>query len=221
MPRRWLLNQLRYLLGLSACLFIPAGALNWQGGWRMLALHLGLIAAQALLLSPDLLAERATSQQGAKAWDIPLSNWALLYLPLIGCTLAGLQFRSGWPLQLPAALIWPALTLWIVGAALILWAMRSNPYFAPLLRIQRERGQRPVDQGPYALIRHPGYLGALLCQVSAPALMGSLWACLPAFVAAFLIILRTHREDWTLRGELPGYWDYAERVRWRLVPGLW
>jgi protein-S-isoprenylcysteine O-methyltransferase Ste14 len=96
-----------------------------------------------------------------------------------------------------------------------------NKFFEPGVRIQVERGHRVVDTGPYAVVRHPGYVGAcLLCAGTALAL-GSLWALVPAGLCASILILRTHWEDQTLQGELMGYRDYARRVRFRLIPRLW
>jgi protein-S-isoprenylcysteine O-methyltransferase Ste14 len=89
------------------------------------------------------------------------------------------------------------------------------------VRIQTERGHRVIDRGPYAWVRHPGYVGFAGWILSAPLLLGSAWAWAPAGLALAGLVIRTALEDRTLQAELPGYRDYAARVRFRLVPGLW
>jgi protein-S-isoprenylcysteine O-methyltransferase Ste14 len=89
------------------------------------------------------------------------------------------------------------------------------------VRIQTDRGHTVCDTGPYRFVRHPGYVGLILQAVGVPILLGSFWALIPGVAAAVLISIRTSFEDRTLRAELPGYVDYVQRVRWRLIPGIW
>jgi len=89
------------------------------------------------------------------------------------------------------------------------------------VRIQKERGHKVVDSGPYRLVRHPGNMGNLILNVAAPLMLASHWAWIPAGVSIVLTVLRTALEDRTLRTELEGYEEYASRVPNRLVPGLW
>lgn len=101
------------------------------------------------------------------------------------------------------------------------WAQAVNRFFEPGVRLQRERGQYVVTSGPYAAVRHPGYAGALMTFAGLALALGSWWALVPAAVAGALLILRTALEDALLRERLEGYADYARRVRFRLVPGVW
>jgi protein-S-isoprenylcysteine O-methyltransferase Ste14 len=134
---------------------------------------------------------------------------------------AGLDKRFGWTADFG--------TLGQIGGALLLvmsgaisgWAMISNAYFSTAVRIQSERGHTVCRRGPYAYIRHPGYLGFILQSLAVPTMLGSAWALVPGSVAALLMVLRTFLEDRTLRAELAGYPDYAAQVRYRLVPGIW
>ena len=103
----------------------------------------------------------------------------------------------------------------------VLWAMASNPFFAATVRIQSERGQEVVSAGPYRLVRHPGYLGALVYNLAIPLVLGSLWTFIPALFTIALLVVRTALEDRTLQAELPGYAAYTAAVRRRLIPGLW
>ena len=109
----------------------------------------------------------------------------------------------------------------IAGFAVTTWAQAVNPFFEPGVRLQRERGQRVVKSGPYAIVRHPGYFGALLIFAGLALALGSWWALVPAAWASAILVFRTRREDTLLRAALDGYADYARRIRFRLVPGLW
>jgi protein-S-isoprenylcysteine O-methyltransferase Ste14 len=107
------------------------------------------------------------------------------------------------------------------GHALLVWSMVANAYFSLIVRIQADRSHQVVSSGPYRFVRHPGYLGSILFFLSTSLLLGSWWALIPGAAAALLIVIRTALEDRTLHAELPGYADYVERVRYRLLPGIW
>ncbi|HEY6073427.1 MAG TPA: isoprenylcysteine carboxylmethyltransferase family protein, partial [Anaerolineales bacterium] len=104
---------------------------------------------------------------------------------------------------------------------LLVWAMVSNAFFVATVRIQTDRQQTVSSGGPYRYVRHPGYLGALLLHLGVPFMLNSLWALIPAILIALVLIVRTAMEDQTLHAELPGYKEYAQRVRYRLLPGVW
>jgi protein-S-isoprenylcysteine O-methyltransferase Ste14 len=103
----------------------------------------------------------------------------------------------------------------------VTWAEAVNKFFEVTVRIQTDRGQKVIDTGPYAIVRHPGYVGGILFCVGTALCLGSVWALIPAGLASFLLVLRTRWEDQTLQAELPGYQEYTERVRYRLLPGVW
>jgi len=109
----------------------------------------------------------------------------------------------------------------VAGYALGSYALIENAYFSGVVRIQADRGQHVVSSGPYRWLRHPGYAGTLLAYLATPFLLDSAWALLPALFLAAVLILRTRLEDQTLQAELDGYRDYAQRVRYRLLPGVW
>ncbi len=133
----------------------------------------------------------------------------------------GLDYR--WQASGPVApwLKWTALVLLIAGYAFSLWALIANRFFSTVVRIQRERGHTVVSSGPYRFVRHPGYAGGLLYYLMTPLLLGTLWGFVPVTLEIGLVVLRTALEDRTLQAELPGYADYARRVRYRLIPGVW
>jgi protein-S-isoprenylcysteine O-methyltransferase Ste14 len=89
------------------------------------------------------------------------------------------------------------------------------------VRIQEERGQQVIDSGPYAWVRHPMYLGIIVLMLSIPLILGSLWALIPGGLIGALFTVRTALEDRTLQQELPGYPEYARRIRYRLLPWIW
>jgi protein-S-isoprenylcysteine O-methyltransferase Ste14 len=95
------------------------------------------------------------------------------------------------------------------------------PYFSAIVRIQTDRGHRVITGGPYRIVRHPGYVGAILFTLATPVMLGSAWALLPAAIAAVLYIVRTKKEDDTLQAELPGYLTFTKETRFRLLPGIW
>ncbi len=99
--------------------------------------------------------------------------------------------------------------------------MGVNPFFEKTVRIQTERGHHVIDSGPYRYVRHPGYVGLFGWSLSAPLLLGSWWAFIPATLSVFALVIRTALEDQTLRDELAGYEEYVSRVHYRLIPGIW
>jgi len=103
----------------------------------------------------------------------------------------------------------------------VVWAMGANAFFSPLVRIQTERGHKVADTGPYKFIRHPGYIGAMIFSLGIPLMLGSWWAVIPGLVSMILYFIRTALEDKTLQDELPGYLDYTQCVKYRLIPGVW
>ena len=114
-----------------------------------------------------------------------------------------------------------ALLAFALGLAFAVWAMLANKFFTKFVKIQTDRKHTVITNGPYAYVRHPGYAGSTLAFISLPVALGSLLALLPAFAGLSLWIVRTYLEDRTLHKELDGYSQYASRVRWRLIPGIW
>jgi protein-S-isoprenylcysteine O-methyltransferase Ste14 len=206
----------------GALLFWPAGRLDWTLAWVYLALLLVWVAVNWVLLSrrnPELIARRIRMGDGTKTWD---KVWSGLNTPLMLAiwVVAGLDARDGASSLDPG--VWPlGLLPFVAGSALLTWSMVVNPFFEKTVRIQTERGHRVIDTGPYAWVRHPGYLGFAGWLLGTPLLLASAWAFLPVAASLVSLVVRTALEDRTLRAELPGYAEYAARVRFRLIPGLW
>jgi protein-S-isoprenylcysteine O-methyltransferase Ste14 len=134
---------------------------------------------------------------------------------------AGLDALFDWSptFSLPIKIL--ALVIILAGYALGSYALIENRFFSGMVRIQTERGHRVVSSGPYRWMRHPGYAGAILTYLATPFFLDSPWAFLPAVFLTIVLVIRTRLEDLALQAELEGYRDYASRVRYRLLPGVW
>jgi protein-S-isoprenylcysteine O-methyltransferase Ste14 len=214
-----------WLVGLALLLFVSAGTLHWPGAWVYLA-EIGVVGtAVGIWLAnydPGLFAERMagifTSTQ--RAWDRALM---MVFTALWIASLVLSAFDA-------ARFQWSHVPVWlqVVGALLIALAyyvfyltFRENSYAAPIVAIQSERGHRVVSSGPYAVVRHPMYAGALPFFIGTPLLLGSWWGLAATPLLLGLLVMRAVKEERTLVDELPGYRDYATRVRYRLVPHIW
>jgi protein-S-isoprenylcysteine O-methyltransferase Ste14 len=211
------------LLVLIGLLFVPAGSISWARGWLFIlavVTFLGVAALYLWRINPEIFAARSRIHPATKRWDRILLGFlfpAMLAIVPVGA-LDDARFHwsrmSWWFVGLGYLLL-------ITGTAITTWAQAVNRFFEPGVRIQTERGHHVVDTGPYAIIRHPGYFAACLLFAGIALALGSWWALIPAAFAALLIIIRTEWEDRTLRAELAGYAAYAQRVRSRLIPGVW
>jgi protein-S-isoprenylcysteine O-methyltransferase Ste14 len=198
---------------------------NWWEAWMYALVGiLGFAVSRALAARrhPDLIAERArfTDHADAKAWDkylSPLVGMGGGLIPLV----AGLDGRFSWSPEFNPVVKTLALALLLGGYVLGSAALIENRFFSGMVRIQTERGHHVVSSGPYRWMRHPGYAGALLSFLGTPVFLDSLWAFLPVGLLAIVLFIRTALEDQTLQDELEGYREYASRVRYRLIPGIW
>jgi len=221
--RRWALRESMGVLMVGVMLFWAAGRLDWGMGWALLGILVAWVGGTALAVIPrypELLAERLKPKAGGKRWDtIILSVVGLL--DMARYIVAGLDVRFGWTtgIGLPAQIVLAVIVA--AGHALFVWAIGSNAFFASTVRIQSDRGQVVANGGPYAFVRHPAYLGSILIQLTAPLMLGSLPALIPGVLSAVVFIVRTALEDRTLQAELAGYREYAQKVRYRLLPGIW
>ena len=209
---------------MGVALFWSAGRLDWWQAWASLAVMAFWTAATAIIVlryRPDLLAERLARRTGDKSWDAAIVS-LLGLVTLVRYILAGLDQRYGWTGGLPVAVQLVALALCVLGYdVLFVRATAANPFFSRIVRIQSERGHAVVTGGPYRYVRHPAYAGAILYELAVSFLLASWPALIASGVSAALLILRTALEDRTLQAELAGYADYARRVRYRLLPGIW
>jgi protein-S-isoprenylcysteine O-methyltransferase Ste14 len=203
----------------AVALFGSAGTLAIPGFWIYLAIFAAVLAASFAWLDPGLLRERM--RPGGKKPPPALKLFTgVLFLHWI---VAGLdRGRFHWSDDIPAWLRGVGLIGLAGGYALCLWAMRENRFFSSVIRIQSDRGQYVVTAGPYAVIRHPGYAAGILIIAASGIALGS-WLAEALLVLTTLpfLLYRAITEDRILKVELEGYRDYAARVRWRLLPGIW
>ena len=209
-----------------AVLFLAAGRLNWWEAWAYVGQALFVLIFSRLVMilkNPDTALERAEAAQkeNVKSWDKILMPLTAVYLPLVSWVVAGLDERFSWSPDLPDYIQIIALAVIFLGSMFGTWAMLANRFFSSHVRIQTDRGHNVVSSGPYRILRHPGYAGAVLSWVATPVFFSSIWVVIPAVFAIVAGILRTSLEDQTLQEELPGYKEYASKVRYRLVPGIW
>jgi protein-S-isoprenylcysteine O-methyltransferase Ste14 len=203
----------------TAALFVSAGTFALSTYWVYLGIFAAVFVASFLMLDPDLARERM--RPGGQSAPLGLKLFsAVLFAHWI---IAGLDHgRFHWSDNVPPWLQWLALALVAAAYALCLWAMRVNRFFSSVVRIQSDRGHVLITGGPYAFIRHPGYLAGIVIIVASGLALDS-W-----FAAALLVVLsvpflmyRAVTEDRILMAQLPGYSGYAARVRWRIIPGVW
>jgi protein-S-isoprenylcysteine O-methyltransferase Ste14 len=172
------------------------------------------------LVNPEVLVARIRFHRGTKLWDGILLCFllpAVYAVFVVGAMDAG---RFHWS-AVPWWVCGIGYVLFLIGVGIFTWAEAVNKFFEVTVRIQADRGHKVIDTGPYAIVRHPGYVGAMLFLVGAALGFASLWALIPAGLASILLLLRTRWEDRTLQAELPGYKEYAQRIRYRLIPGVW
>ncbi|WP_028745806.1 methyltransferase family protein [Rhizobium mesoamericanum] len=208
-----------FVVAMAAALFATAGTIAVPGFWAYLAIFAVVMIISFAALDPDLLRERM--RPGGKKPPLSLRVFSLvLFMHWI---VAGLdRGRFHWSDNVPDWLQGVSLFTVAAGYALALWAMRVNRFFSSVIRIQADRGQHVVSTGPYAFVRHPGYTaGFLIIAASGPALGSWLAAALVVLFSLPFLLYRTIMEDRIPRAELAGYSDYAARVRWRLLPGIW
>lgn len=204
---------------------IISGRWNWWEAWVYAGINIiGFIISRFLAgrKHPDLLAERGKylDHQNPEKWDKLLSPLLGLGGGLIPIA-AGLDMLFGPSASFDPVIKMFALVVMVGGYVLGSYALIANRFFSGMVRIQSERGHHVVTAGPYSWVRHPGYAGALLSYLAVPFLLDSWWTLIPVMMAFVIIFVRTSLEDRALQEKLEGYWEYAQKVRYRLIPGVW
>jgi protein-S-isoprenylcysteine O-methyltransferase Ste14 len=219
MPVSAYIQAALFVLLNAVALFAAAGTVEIFGFWVYVAIFAGMMAASFAFLDPGLLRERM--RPGGQRPPLALQLATLVLV--VHWVVAGLdRGRFHWSDSVPAWLRAASLIALAAGYGLAFWAMRVNRFFSSVVRIQSDRGQHVITTGPYRWIRHPGYLAGIVIIVASGIALGS-WlatAILVVFGLPFLL-RRAITEDRVLQAELPGYRDYAAKVRWRVLPGIW
>jgi len=200
-----------------------AGRVTWWQGWALLltvVIYVSILVWRLSRLNPDLVRERNRPADKAEAWDrVVMGIYSVvLAVLLIVSALDGGRYR--WS-AVPLGVQMMGWILLVVSGVMVWHVMMTNAYLSSWARLQEDRGQVVIQEGAYRRIRHPMYLGIIAGYLGIPLLLSSWWAMIPSVVIAGLFVYRTYREDQMLIGGLAGYAEYAERVRYRLLPGIW
>jgi protein-S-isoprenylcysteine O-methyltransferase Ste14 len=210
---------------MAAIIFVAAGTMNYAGGWlylgEMVALSV-VFGAYGVRVDPGLLRERLKPPIQK---DQPLAD-KLVLIPLLLLVFGGMGFMAAdaarwrWSMM-PPSVQWAGCGLLLAAFLFMYWTMRTNSFAAPVVKIQKDRGQEVITTGPYAIVRHPMYFGALFYLAGTSLVLGSWWGLATIPFLAFFLGIRIGVEEQTLRAGLDGYDAYARRVRWRLLPFIW
>jgi protein-S-isoprenylcysteine O-methyltransferase Ste14 len=223
--KRLMVQTTLWLAAMGAILFLAAGDWFWLQGWVFLG-EIGLcsfaVSLWLLRHDPALLEARLSAplQRDQMPWD-RIFMLAIVVVFISWTALTGLDARRfGWS-HVP---LWAQVlgaVLIALGMAMIWQTFRFNTFAAPQVRIQAARAHRVITEGPYRIVRHPMYAGAMIYLLGTPLLLGSWWgvAAVPLLIVG--LAPRAVGEERMLRRELSGYDEYAERVRFRLIPGIW
>jgi len=217
---RLVLKSISVLAFFIVLTFITAGRLDYWQGWAFNGLNVFFILISYIVLRDrkDLIKERLKPGKGMKKWDkfYYLVSTPLFFVMFITSVLDAGRFY--WSPTVPFIVIIFGCVVYSIGQILLLWAKKANRFFSSVVRIQADRDQTVCRDGPYRLIRHPGYFSGLIFTLVTPFLLGSYWGLIPAILIMILVLIRTYLEDKTLHEELAGYDDYARKVPFRLIP---
>ncbi len=208
----------------TAVLFGSAGHWVWIRGWICLVIYLGGVSTAAAIgkrYNPTLPEARAKLvRSDTKHFDKVI---LAIYYPLtyVQIAIAGLDAKRFHWTHMPFAFVYVGGALFIVAMVFVGSVMATNRFAEATVRIQTDRGHTVCDSGPYRFVRHPMYVGAILMYISTPLILGSLWALAVGAAIIAVLVCRTALEDRTLRRELSGYAEFANRTRYRLMPGVW
>jgi protein-S-isoprenylcysteine O-methyltransferase Ste14 len=209
---------------LGALMFWAAGTTDWFWGWVFNVVHVLAWLMMTVVLvfaNPELLNARGRRRADAKQWDmIILTIYGIDWIAML--LVGGLDYRYGWTGPVAAHWLIVGNVLILLGFALTTWAMAVNRNFEVAVRIQEDRGHHVISSGPYRVVRHPGYTGVILAfYFGMPLALGSWAAFAVGLVGLVTMVVRTSLEDRTLQAELPGYVEFAQCTRYRLIPGVW
>ena len=207
------------LLLVGLLIFLPAGTLAYTYGWLFIALlFIPMLIAGLIMLfkSPDFLAKRLDTKEKQATQKGVVAFSGLMFI--VGFVVAGLDYRFGWSqMSLPVTII--ASVLFLLAYALYAEVMRENAYLSRTIKV--EEGQKVVDTGLYGIVRHPMYMATILLFLMIPIILGSWYALIAFAFYPAIIIVRLKDEEVLLTRELPGYAEYRQKVKHRIIPFIW
>jgi protein-S-isoprenylcysteine O-methyltransferase Ste14 len=207
------------LIILPAMLLLPAGTVAYWQAWVYIAvIFVPMILVFLYLLEndPELLERRMRTKEKAAEQALIVKLGSVCYA--LAFLLPGLDRRFGWS-HVPVAAVVVADVFVLLGYGFFVLVLRENSYASRVVEV--EQGQRVVTTGPYAIVRHPMYLGVLVMCLFTPVALGSWWAVIPALPVAAVLVARIRNEEQLLAKELKGYQEYVQTTRYRLIPGAW
>lgn len=223
MRLRLLLSALtKYLVGVvmvGALVMLPAGSVEYWQGWLFMAvLFIPIFIAGVVMLvrSPELLEKRLSAKERASEQSLVVKLSGLLFVAVF--VIAGFNWRYGW-CMLPEWVVWSAVVLFLAGYMLYAEVLRENVYLSRTIEVQA--GQKVIDTGLYAIVRHPMYTATILLFLAMPLVLSSPLSFALMLLYIPLIIKRIKHEEALLERELEGYGNYMRRVKYRLIPYIY
>ena len=206
-------------LVLGLIFFLPAGTFRFWQAWVYLGILLSSMVGvfiHFLKKDPELLERRMRAREKEPRQIIITSLGTPVFLAIF--LLPGFDRRYGWS-SVPVIVVIAADILALAGYAIFVRVLKENSYASRIVEV--EKNQRVITTGPYALVRHPMYVGIMIMFVFTPLALGSYWAVIPALMVALVLVARIVNEERVLLAGLPKYREYTQRVRYRLIPGVW
>ena len=213
---------LKLLLGIllvGALIFLPAGDLGFFNGWLLMGiLFIPMFFAGIVMMikNPELLKHRLNAKEKQKDQDLVIKLSGLMFIG--GFVIAGLGYRFGWYV-LPGSVSIVGAVVFLIAYAIYAEVLRENTYLSRTIEVQEN--QRVIDTGLYGIIRHPMYSATLLLFLSMPIVLGSIYSFAIFLVYPFIIAKRIKGEETFLEKELPGYAEYKQKVKYRMIPFIW
>ena len=213
---------IKFMLGVvlvGALIFLPAGSLSYVNGWifmGILFVPMFIAGIVMMIKNPELLKRRLDAKEKQKEQGIVIKLSGLMFLA--GFVVAGLGYRFGW-YSLPKVSVVIAAVVFLLSYVLYAEVLRENVYLSRTIKV--EEGQKVIDKGLYAVLRHPMYSATLLLFLSMPIVLGSIYSFFIFLAYPFIIAHRIKHEEALLENELEGYSEYKKKVKYRLIPFIW
>jgi protein-S-isoprenylcysteine O-methyltransferase Ste14 len=204
---------------LLAMFFLPAGTFAYWEAWvylTVLLIPMFLVLIYLLKNDPELLARRMRMREKETEQKL-ITKFSYVYF-LLAFLLPGFDKRFEWS-NVPVAVVIVADILVLLGYGVFFLVLRENRYASRIIEVEQE--QKVISSGPYAIVRHPMYLGVSLMYILSPLALGSYWAMIPSLLIIPLLVARIRNEESVLGRELKGYQEYLQKTKYRLIPGIW
>lgn len=218
-PGKMAVRAISSIIIIGAILFLPAWTLKYWQAWVymvILFIPMTFILIYFLKVNREFLVRRMQFKEKEREQSLIVKlTWIPLLLTFL---LPGFDVRLGWS-NVPTGIVIAADVLVFIGYAIVFLVFRKNSYASRIVEVTEN--QKVIDSGPYALVRHPMYSGTILMYTLSPLALGSYWAIIPALFIIPLLVMRIFSEEKILSRDLPGYTEYMQKVRWRVIPGIW